>query len=179
MIKMDDLFDELLLLSPEQVNYNKGLEEGSKISYARNVKQGKEYGLMIGFQKFLIVGQLEEILGEIIKDSAQGNDLLKRQCEETLGLLKGLEMSDNDLVTVERNDAQLLKIKNKMRLILMVHRKKRYQQGDLITFDSIVDVYNQVGNGDIPSSKVEDYYEDSGDETSKKANLVDGTSTDW
>lgn len=176
---MDDLFDELLLLSPEQVNYNKGLEEGSKISYTRNVKQGKEYGLMIGFQKFLIVGQLEEILNQIIKDNANGNVLLSRQCEETLELLKGMEMSDNDLDTVERNDAQLLKIKTKMRLILMVNSKKSDQHASSLTFDSIVDVYNQVGNGDIPSSKTENYYEDSGEEKTKKATLLNGTSTDW
>lgn len=190
---MDDLFDELLLLSPEQVNYNKGLEEGLKISYKRNEKQGKEYGLMIGFQKFLIVGQLEEILSSILRveEKDESNGQFVRQCRETLGMLDKIEMNDNESDIIERNDAILMKVKNKVRLILMVYNKKHKKNNNntnLISFDSIIDVYNQVGNGELPTNKIEDYYaeesdgcesDNSNNNNNKQTNLVNGMNTDW
>ncbi|XBW36974.1 hypothetical protein QEN19_002554 [Hanseniaspora menglaensis] len=177
---MDDLFDEMILLSPEQINYNKGLEDGKTISYKRNVKQGKEYGLMIGFQKFLIVGQLEEILKEILKECDEVKSQLSRQCKEALELLGRVEINDNNSKTIEKNDSLLLKIKNKMRLILMVYNKGR--KDNYLSFDSVLDIYNQVGNGEIPTTKIDEYYAEGEEEVAeenRQTNLVNGMNTDW
>ena len=93
----DDLFDEMILLSPEQVNYNLGYKEGEKISERRNIQEGKEYGMMIGYQSFLIIGQVYSIVECLILDETlKINEGMKKSCIEIINLIDNeIKESDN------------------------------------------------------------------------------------
>ncbi|SGZ41656.1 uncharacterized protein HGUI_03857 [Hanseniaspora guilliermondii] len=149
----DDMFDELLLLSPEQVSYNKGYEEGVSISNKRNVQEGREYGVMIGYQSFLIVGQIHSIVESLLETDTLLNAGMRRSCEEIRGLLHQIESCDNEEEKVQRNVEIMHKIKNKLKLVMIMLTK--YEKSSL-TYEQIETIYNQVGNGLIPTSKVQD-----------------------
>lgn len=168
----DDLFDEMILLSPEQVNYNLGYKEGEKISERRNIQEGKEYGMMIGFQSFLIIGQVYSIVECLILDETlKINEGMKKGCIEIINLIDNeIKESDNDADIVQKNIDVMSKIKNKLKLIMIMFSK--YDKSSSLTYEKIEKVYNKVGNGLIPSSKFNEVEED-------KSNLVNGMDTDW
>lgn len=168
----DDLFDELVLLSPEQVNYNRGYDEGKKISERRNVQEGKEYGMMIGYQSFLVIGQVFSIVESLLLDeTVEINEGMKKSCKEIIQLInEEIKESDNDEVVVQRNMEVMNKIKNKLKLIMIMLSK--FDKPNSLTYEKIEQVYNKVGNGLMPTSKAEDVEED-------KSNLVNGMDTDW
>jgi len=168
----DDLFDEMILLSPEQVNYNLGYKEGEKISERRNIQEGKEYGMMIGFQSFLIIGQVYSIVECLILDETlKINEGMKKGCIEIINLIDNeIKESDNDADIVQKNIDVMSKIKNKLKLIMIMFSK--YDKSSSLTYEKIEKVYNKVGNGLIPSSKLNEVEED-------KSNLVNGMDTDW
>lgn len=168
----DDLFDEMILLSPEQVNYNLGYKEGEKISERRNIQEGKEYGMMIGFQSFLIIGQVYSIVECLILDETlKINEGMKKSCIEIINLIDNeIKESDNDADIVQKNIDVMSKIKNKLKLIMIMFSK--YDKSSSLTYEKIEKVYNKVGNGLIPSSKLNEVEED-------KSNLVNGMDTDW
>ncbi|KAL6949286.1 hypothetical protein ACO0OE_001369 [Hanseniaspora uvarum] len=168
----DDLFDEMILLSPEQVNYNLGYKEGEKISERRNIQEGKEYGMMIGYQSFLIIGQVYSIVECLILDETlKINEGMKKGCIEIINLIDNeIKESDNDADIVQKNIDVMSKIKNKLKLIMIMFSK--YDKSSSLTYEKIEKVYNKVGNGLIPSSKLNEVEED-------KSNLVNGMDTDW
>ncbi|KAF0267212.1 putative ORAOV1 family protein [Hanseniaspora uvarum DSM 2768] len=168
----DDLFDEMILLSPEQVNYNLGYKEGEKISERRNIQEGKEYGMMIGYQSFLIIGQVYSIVECLILDETlKINEGMKKSCIEIINLIDNeIKESDNDADIVQKNIDVMSKIKNKLKLIMIMFSK--YDKSSSLTYEKIEKVYNKVGNGLIPSSKFNEVEED-------KSNLVNGMDTDW
>lgn len=168
----DDLFDEMILLSPEQVNYNLGYKEGEKISERRNIQEGKEYGMMIGYQSFLIIGQVYSIVECLILDETlKINEGMKKSCIEIINLIDNeIKESDNDADIVQKNIDVMSKIKNKLKLIMIMFSK--YDKSSSLTYEKIEKVYNKVGNGLIPSSKLNEVEED-------KSNLVNGMDTDW
>ncbi|KAF0271152.1 hypothetical protein FOG51_04030 [Hanseniaspora uvarum] len=168
----DDLFDEMILLSPEQVNYNLGYKEGEKISERRNIQEGKEYGMMIGYQSFLIIGQVYSIVECLILDETlKINEGMKKGCIEIINLIDNeIKESDNDADIVQKNIDVMSKIKNKLKLIMIMFSK--YDKSSSLTYEKIEKVYNKVGNGLIPSSKFNEVEED-------KSNLVNGMDTDW
>lgn len=168
----DDLFDEMILLSPEQVNYNLGYKEGEKISERRNIQEGKEYGMMIGYQSFLIIGQVYSIVECLILDETlKINEGMKKSCIEIINLIDDeIKESDNDADIVQKNIDVMSKIKNKLKLIMIMFSK--YDKSSSLTYEKIEKVYNKVGNGLIPSSKLNEVEED-------KSNLVNGMDTDW
>lgn len=168
----DDLFDEMILLSPEQVNYNLGYKEGEKISERRNIQEGQEYGMMIGYQSFLIIGQVYSIVECLILDETlKINEGMKKSCIEIINLIDNeIKESDNDADIVQKNIDVMSKIKNKLKLIMIMFSK--YDKSSSLTYEKIEKVYNKVGNGLIPSSKLNEVEED-------KSNLVNGMDTDW
>ncbi|KAL6936878.1 hypothetical protein ACO0OL_001429 [Hanseniaspora opuntiae] len=149
----DDLFDEMLLLSPEQVSYNKGYEEGLSISKRRNVQEGREYGVMMGYQSFLIVGQVQSIVEGLLSTESLLNGGMRRSCEEILTLLAQIKPCDNEDEKVQGNMDIMHKVKNKLKLIMIMLTK--YEKSSL-TYEQIERVYNQVGNGLIPSKMQEE-----------------------
>ncbi|OEJ91415.1 hypothetical protein AWRI3578_g551 [Hanseniaspora opuntiae] len=149
----DDLFDEMLLLSPEQVSYNKGYEEGLSISKRRNVQEGREYGVMMGYQSFLIVGQVQSIVEGLLSTESLLNGGMRRSCEEILTLLSQIKPCDNEDEKVQGNMDIMHKVKNKLKLIMIMLTK--YEKSSL-TYEQIERVYNQVGNGLIPSKMQEE-----------------------
>ena len=167
-----DLFDELVLLSPEQVNYNNGYDEGKKIAERRNVQEGKEYGMMIGYQSFLVIGQVYSITESLLLDeSMEINEGMKKSCKDIIQLInEEIKESHNDEMVVQRNMEVMNKIKNKLKLIMIMLSK--FDKPVSLTYEKIEQVYNKVGNGLMPTSKVEDTEED-------KSNLVNGMDTDW
>lgn len=143
----DDLFDEMLLLSPEQVSYNEGYEEGLSISKRRNVQEGREYGVMMGYQSFLVVGQIQSIVEHLLATETLLNGGMRRGCDEILSLLAQIRPCNNEDDKVQQHMGIMHKVKNKLKLIMIMLTK--YEKSSL-TYEQIERVYNQVGNGLIP-----------------------------
>jgi len=146
--------------------------EGEKISERRNIQEGKEYGMMIGYQSFLIIGQVYSIVECLILDETlKINEGMKKSCIEIINLIDNeIKESDNDADIVQKNIDVMSKIKNKLKLIMIMFSK--YDKSSSLTYEKIEKVYNKVGNGLIPSSKLNEVEED-------KSNLVNGMDTDW
>lgn len=115
--------------------YNEGFKEGQEASVKESLKEGKEYGLQTGFQRFLLVGQVKALVDHM--ESVYGVD-----CGTHMAQLRELVESinfDNDYNTVVAMDKLISKIRNKVRILSssVIDRKITLQQleevADVIT----------------------------------------------
>ncbi|KAH3680135.1 hypothetical protein WICMUC_000536 [Wickerhamomyces mucosus] len=104
-------------LTQYQRFYQEGFEEGQAESTNASFREGKEYGLQTGFQKYLIIGQLKGILHAI--DKGVGDDLSPQaiiQISQIKLLINQIKI-DNEYGNVIETEKILVKIRNKLRVL--------------------------------------------------------------
>lgn len=139
---LNDAMDELLNL--EEKFYKEGYEEGLAVKAKDNFKQGKQYGLQVGLQRFLLLGEIEGYI-DVIAAQNIDNTSLSKNIEIVRSLLRGLRFDNSD-ETVADFDSRVLKIKNKFRTILLVlNRKQNYGFKDSIIFDMLDKTSSSLG----------------------------------
>lgn len=113
-------FDELLNL--EEESYNTGLRQGSAENVRHNYLEGKQYGLQVGFQRYLLLGQISGLL-DVLEVLDGDKKVFAKKIESVRTLLDGLHM-DNDGASVADYENRFTRIKNKFRNILLLLQKQ-------------------------------------------------------
>ncbi|CCK70724.1 ribosome biosynthesis protein LTO1 KNAG_0F00550 [Huiozyma naganishii CBS 8797] len=135
-------FDELLNL--EEKFYQEGLEEGQNENLKNNFLEGKQFGLQVGFQRYVLLGQMLGLCG-MFESLELGNAMLDKNINTIRSLICTIEMN-NDEENVENLEKVLVKLKNKFRTILLsvqrlVKEKNKTtgneQNGKSLNFDDV------------------------------------------
>lgn len=127
------------LLSLEDEFYREGYEEGLRENTKHNYTEGKQYGLQVGFQRYLLLGQIEGLL-DVIETWNIDAHIFSKNIETIRMLLAGLKM-DNDDANVAQYEASFIKIKNKLRTILLLLQKQLKQSSkDTMTFEAVENI---------------------------------------
>lgn len=122
MAKGTDLSGLDGLLDLEEEFYNAGFEEGSAENVKHNYMEGKQYGLQVGFQRYLLLGQIEGLL-DVLEVLDGDKKIFARKIETIRNLLSGLKMN-NEAASVADYENRVVKIKNKFRTILLLLQKQ-------------------------------------------------------
>ena len=137
MVDIDNEFDKVLTL--EDQFYQEGYEEGSKENITHNYLEGKQYGLQIGFQRFILVGQMLSLC-TVIESQFTSNKALLKSTSSVRELIASIKM-DNEEDSVEHYESTVVKLKNKFRIILLSsNRLLKKQQMDPLTYDEVEDL---------------------------------------
>lgn len=124
------------LLSLEEQFYREGYEEGAKEQAQHNYNEGKQYGLQVGFQRFLLLGQIEGLI-EVIESSGTLSTSISKNIDTVRGILTGIKMDNNDK-SVADYEARLIRTRNKLRtILLLLQRQKDNASTDPITLDDV------------------------------------------
>lgn len=124
------------LLGLEEQYYQEGYEEGAQEKAQHNFTEGKQYGLQVGFQRFLILGQIQGLIKVIETCGTPGTSILKN-IETVRGLLADIKM-DNDDANVAEYEARIVKIRNKLRtILLLLQRQTENKMKDPLTLDNV------------------------------------------
>ncbi|AQZ18984.1 YNL260C [Zygosaccharomyces parabailii] len=110
------------LLDLEDEYYQKGLEEGSAENVQHNYLEGKQYGLQVGFQRYLLLGQISGLL-DVLEVLDGDKKVFAKKIESVRALLSGLKMDNEDSSVADFED-RFIKIKNKFRTILLLLQKQ-------------------------------------------------------
>lgn len=110
------------LLELEDQYYRKGLEEGLAENVKHNYLEGKQYGLQVGFQRYLLLGQISGLL-DVLEVLDGDKKVFAKKIQSVRLLLSGLHMS-NDAASVADYEEKFTKIKNKFRTILLLLQKQ-------------------------------------------------------
>lgn len=126
------------LLNLEQQFYQEGYEQGLNEKTRENYIEGKELGLQVGFQRFVVLGQIQGIV-EVLKSSlADGSSILKN-VESIERLLTGIKMS-NDNAAVAEYDSRIIKVRNKLRNVLLSLHRQAGRVGNPLTLEDVEEV---------------------------------------
>lgn len=159
--------DELLNL--EEIFYKEGYEEGLSVKAGSNFMEGKQYGLQVGFQRFLLLGEIEGYLNIVETWKVEGI-AFTRNLETLRSLLKGIRLDNSD-ATVADFDSRFLKIKNKFRtLLLLIHRQSKERSEGSFPLECLEKMSARVG-GELKS-----YVEDHDSDDNKNIN---NKNQDW
>lgn len=124
------------LLGLEEQYYQEGYKEGAQEKAQHNFTEGKQYGLQVGFQRFLILGQIQGLIEVIETCGTPGTSILKN-IETVRGLLADIKM-DNDDANVAEYEARIVKIRNKLRtILLLLQRQTENKMKDPLTLDKV------------------------------------------
>lgn len=127
------------LLHLEDEFYKEGYEEGLAENAKHNYTEGKQYGLQVGFQRYVLLGQIEGLL-DVIETWHIDAHVFSKNMETIRTLLYGLKM-DNDDANVSHYEASLIKIKNKFRTILLLLQKQLKQSPkDSLSFELVENI---------------------------------------
>lgn len=130
------------LLNLEQQFYQEGYEQGLSEKVRENYIEGKELGLQVGFQRFVILGQIQGIV-EVLKGSlTEGSSILKN-VESIERLLAGIKMSNDDAAVAEY-DSRIVKVRNKLRNVLLSLHRQAGKVGDPLTLEDVEEVSTKV-----------------------------------
>ncbi|CCD25731.1 ribosome biosynthesis protein LTO1 NDAI_0F04130 [Naumovozyma dairenensis CBS 421] len=111
-----DIFDNLLNL--EEQFYEEGWDEGHNENLKNNYLEGKQFGLQVGFQRFVLLGQMSGFC-DVLESLPFGNNAnLLKNIEVIRTLIESVGMN-NDEENVENLEKTLMKLKNKFRTILI------------------------------------------------------------
>lgn len=133
--------DELLFL--EEKFYKEGYQEGRSENLKNNLLEGKEFGLQVGFQRFVLLGQM---LG--LCDVLDSFNLKNKSLAKNVAIIRELISTiqfNNEEENVEGLEKKLVKLKNKYRLILLAFQRE-YKPADkkALTFDMFEDLARTV-----------------------------------
>ncbi|CAR28978.1 ZYRO0F16346p [Zygosaccharomyces rouxii] len=110
------------LLDLEEEFYNQGFEQGSAENVKHNYIEGKQYGLQVGFQRYLLLGQITGLL-DVLEVLDGDKKVFAKKIESVRSLLSGVKM-DNDVASVADYENRFTRIKNKFRTILLLLQKQ-------------------------------------------------------
>ncbi|RKP28792.1 DUF1715-domain-containing protein [Metschnikowia bicuspidata] len=101
-------------LEVENVIYLKGYQEGVDAASNEQFLEGKIYGLQTGFQRFLIVGYIEELLHQWMLQETEGR--IKTHLDQASALLASIT-NENDDSLVAVYEKAVAALRNKVRVI--------------------------------------------------------------
>lgn len=151
-----DYTDRLLEL--EEQYYKEGFREGQNESLHDSFLEGKQFGLQVGFQRFVLINQIIGIC-DIIDSLNLQNDLLNKNISVIRHLVNSIQMN-NDEENVENLDKTLVKLKNKFRTVLLSFQRLRKdtpnnrQMSNHLTFNSVEDLSSVI------AGKIKGFVED-------------------
>ncbi|CUS24342.1 LAQU0S15e02344g1_1 [Lachancea quebecensis] len=119
-------FDEILDL--EEQFYREGFEEGRHENLTHNYLEGKQYGLQVGFQRYILLGLIEGIC-HVVKSQKISPAAYKNACL-ILDMVSEISLG-NDEISVQAYEGNIVKVRNKFRLLLLAlsrRVKERDQQ---------------------------------------------------
>ncbi|KAK5959822.1 ribosome biosynthesis protein LTO1 PWA37_002887 [Arxiozyma heterogenica] len=151
-----DYTDKLLEL--EEQYYEEGFREGQNESLHNSFLEGKQFGLQVGFQRFVLINQIIGIC-DIIDSLDLKNDSLNKNISIIRHLINNIQMN-NDEENVENLDKILIKLKNKFRTVLLsFHRLTKDNHDNKhstnhLTFNNVEDLSS------IIAGKIEGFVED-------------------
>ncbi|KOG96915.1 ribosome biosynthesis protein LTO1 DI49_4487 [Saccharomyces eubayanus] len=138
-------FDDSLTL--EEQYYQDGYREGQNENLKQNFLEGKQFGLQVGFQRFIILGQMKGLCDVLDSYNFQ-NPLFENNIHTVRTLINGLEMNNDD-ENVIGFEKVLVKLKNKFRTILIaLQRLIKDEKKKPLTFEMFEDVSRAIA-GDI------------------------------
>ncbi|KAM3161472.1 Protein LTO1 [Lachancea thermotolerans] len=142
-------FDETLDL--EEQFYRDGFEEGRHENLTHNYLEGKQYGLQVGFQRYILIGLIEGVCNAVksqnVSSAAQKNACL------ILDMVNNISMG-NDEVSVQTYETNIVKIRNKFRLLLLALSRYVKEQDSLpslgLSFQSVEKI-SKIVAGELSS----------------------------
>ncbi|AMD19558.1 HCL593Cp [Eremothecium sinecaudum] len=155
------------LINLEELNYKAGYENGRQEGLLHNLVEGKQFGLQVGFQRYVMLGQIKGICTAIASIVSEAS--IKKNINTVLEMIEQTPM-DNEPQNVEVYEASLVKIRNKFRLILMlVNRNWKKEDNNGISFESVESLYKIV-SGQLKAAHVN---------TEDHSNLILQDNDDW
>ncbi|CAI4035864.1 hypothetical protein SMKI_14G0730 [Saccharomyces mikatae IFO 1815] len=134
-------FDELLNL--EEQYYQEGFCEGQNENIKQSFLEGKQYGLQVGFQRFVLLGQMEGMC-DVIESYGLHNPILEKNIQTIRTSMKGIKMNNDDESVVEF-EKKFVKLKNKFRTILItLQRLNKDKKDGVLTFEAFEDVSRAI-----------------------------------
>lgn len=131
------------LLNLEQQYYQEGYEKGANEKAKENYVEGKQFGLQVGFQRFLILGQIQGII-EVLKGSLEDKSTVSRNVENIDSLLAAIEMSNDD-DAVAGYESKILKVRNKLRNVLLsLQRRSGRSTETSLTLEDVEEVCTKI-----------------------------------
>ncbi|CEP64364.1 ribosome biosynthesis protein LTO1 LALA0_S11e02410g [Lachancea lanzarotensis] len=131
-----DFFDYVLNL--EEQFYQEGYQEGRHENLAHNLIEGKQYGLQVGFQRFILIGLVQGCCS--VLKTLELNASIDKNIDLIVGLISEIP-GDNEDVSVLTYERNLVKLKNKFRVLLMALSKHwkhlAPDSGDRLTFEAV------------------------------------------
>ncbi|EER35964.1 conserved hypothetical protein [Candida tropicalis MYA-3404] len=114
--------DEVLNLEEEQ--YNLGFKEGQEHSTKEQYLEGKQYGYQTGFQRFLIVGYIQGLVGEWLDnlDNYNASKSLQGHINQLSELITDIPLTNGD-EEVEKYEKNIKKARNKLRVIANITKE--------------------------------------------------------
>lgn len=112
--------DELLFL--EEQFYEEGYQEGRNENLKNNLLEGKEFGLQVGFQRFVLLGQMLGLC-DVLESFELKNKSFTKNVATIRELINTVQFN-NEEENVEGLEKTLIKLKNKYRLILLAFQRE-------------------------------------------------------
>lgn len=112
-------FDELLNL--EEEFYQEGWLEGHNENLKNNFLEGKQFGLQVGFQRYVLLGQMVGFC-DVLDSLELSSTVLSKNIAIVRQLISGIEMNNDD-DNVENLEKTIVKLKNKFRSIMITFQR--------------------------------------------------------
>lgn len=149
-------FDELLNL--EEEFYREGYQEGHNENLKNNFLEGKQFGLQVGYQRFVLLGQMVGIC-DVFDSLELENVSFSKNIETVLRLIESVERN-NEEENVEEFEKTIVKLKNKFRTIMILFqriiKKNEKVKKDPLTFEIVEDLAR------IIAGEIKGFVEDEG-----------------
>lgn len=168
LISVHRIMDLDELLGLEEQYYKEGYEEGKRENLKKNFLEGKQYGLQVGFQRCVLLGQMKGIC-DVMESQKFGSSIQK-----TLDVIRNLisevplDNKDESVAIYEKN---AVKLKNKFRLLLLAlskqHKSEKFQNIVRFTFEMVDDLSRSV------SGELQGYVDDPNAENGVQKNQLD------
>lgn len=138
-----DFEDNLLKL--EEQFYQEGFAEGQNENLRNNFMEGKQFGLQVGFQRYILLGQIVGLC-DVLDSLDLQNAMLSKNIVSVRKLIDGIEMN-NDEENVEQLETTLVKLKNKFRTIILSFQRltKDRKIKNHLNFDDVDDLSRMIG----------------------------------
>ncbi|SCU95441.1 LAMI_0F02476g1_1 [Lachancea mirantina] len=133
------------VLNLEEQFYREGFEEGRQENLRHNLLEGKQYGLQVGFQRYVTVGLMKGACEVILENSSLPQ--LHKTARSIIDMIEEIPM-DNEESNVVKYDKNLTKVKNKFRLLLMAYNRPPRDKGRKLSFEDIDNISKTVA-GDV------------------------------
>ncbi|CCH58354.1 hypothetical protein TBLA_0A05610 [Henningerozyma blattae CBS 6284] len=139
---MDVDFEDLFNL--EEKFYQEGYAEAQSENVKHNYIEGKQYGLQVGFQRFVLLGQMLSIC-DFIESLKLNNKLLDKNLLIVKNLINEIPMNNNE-DSVEIYEKNIVKLKNKFRTIIITFQKCYNTKENLKNHDKLNFNFDDVEN---------------------------------